>query len=60
MRTGRIVAVSRGNLDGAGTWNFADTFTGTRSEYLWQVRLRKRWIRTQVPLGRSLFRLIHD
>lgn len=60
VRGERIVAVSRGDLDGQGTWTFADTAAGTRIEYLWQVELRKRWMQRLSPLLAPLFRLNHD
>jgi uncharacterized protein YndB with AHSA1/START domain len=60
VRAERIVVRSRGDLDGRGVWTFADAAGGTRVEYLWQVTLRKRWMRALAPLLRPLFRLNHD
>lgn len=59
-RAERIEVASRGDLDGKGTWTFADTATGTRVEYLWEVALRKRWMQRLAPLLRPLFKLNHD
>lgn len=60
VRGERIVATSRGDLDGVGTWTFTDTSAGTRVQYLWQVRTRKRWMNLLAPLLAPLFRLNHD
>jgi uncharacterized protein YndB with AHSA1/START domain len=60
VRAERIVVASRGDLDGTGTWTFADAAGGTRVQYLWQVTLRKRWMRLLAPLLRPLFRWNHD
>jgi uncharacterized protein YndB with AHSA1/START domain len=60
VRGERIVALSRGDLDGIGTWTFADTAAGTRVDYLWQVQLRKRWMQRLSPILAPLFRANHD
>ncbi len=60
VRGERIVASSRGDLDGIGTWTFTDTASGTRVDYRWQVVTRKRWMRVLAPLLAPLFRLNHD
>ena len=60
VRAERIAVASRGDLDGIGTWTFTDAGAGTRVEYLWQVTLRKRWMRLLAPVLRPLFKLNHD
>jgi uncharacterized protein YndB with AHSA1/START domain len=56
----RVRARSRGDLDGRGTWRFSDVPGGTRVQYLWEVEIRKRWMRLGAPLLAPLFRLNHD
>jgi uncharacterized protein YndB with AHSA1/START domain len=49
-----------GELEGTGTWTFAERDGGTRVRYLWAVRTTKRWMDLPIPFARRLFEQNHD
>jgi uncharacterized protein YndB with AHSA1/START domain len=56
----RVQARSIGDLEGVGTWHFADASGATWVRYDWQVQTRKRWMQALAPLLAPLFRANHD
>ena len=55
-----IEAHAFGELDGHGLWQFAETVSGTRVQYDWEVQTTKSWMNLIAPLARPLFKWNHD
>jgi uncharacterized protein YndB with AHSA1/START domain len=60
VRGERIQARSCGDLDGNGTWTFADVAGGVALRYHWQVVLQRAWMRRAAPFLAPLFRINHN
>ena len=61
IQPGTLVrARAYGDLEGLGTWRFADGDGVTEVRYLWEVDIRKRWMRALAALLAPVFKLNHD